>query len=98
MLQVAAAVTLLALAGLVLQTFLNLFPSSPGFATESRSAFIWHLNERQYADASDRRRRVKEWMEQLKALLLTLNIEGAHHARAEVVSGAYLSRPDARDE
>jgi putative ABC transport system permease protein len=67
-LQVAAAVTLLALAGLVLQTFLTLFPSSAGFATESRSAFIWHVTDRQFPDASDRRRRVKDWMERLTAV------------------------------
>ena len=67
-LQVAAAVTLLVLAGLVLQTFLTLFPSSAGFATESRSAFIWHVTDRQFPDASDRRRRVKDWMERLTAV------------------------------
>ena len=67
-LQVAAAVTLLALAGLVLQTFLTLFPSSAGFVTESRSAFTWYVTNRQFPDASDRRRRVKDWMERLNAV------------------------------
>ncbi len=58
--QVAAAVTLLAVAGLVVQTFLTLLPSSPGFTTESRAAFIWSISERQFPDATDRRRRVND--------------------------------------
>jgi putative ABC transport system permease protein len=76
-LQVAAAVTLLALAGLVLQTFLTLFPSSLGFATNSRSAFIWNINERQFPDAPDRRRRVNDWMERLKAVPGVLSVATA---------------------
>jgi len=67
-LQVAAAVALLALAGLVLQTFLTLFPTSPGFVTDSRSAFVWSINQRQFPDASDRRRRVNDWIERLRAV------------------------------
>jgi putative ABC transport system permease protein len=64
--QVAAAVTLLAVAGLVLQTFVTLLPSSPGFATESRAAFIWSINERQFPDVTDRRRRLDALMQRLE--------------------------------
>ena len=65
--QVAAAVILFALAGLVVQTFLTLLPASPGFATESRASFVWSINERQFPDAADRRRRVTEWSDRLAA-------------------------------
>jgi putative ABC transport system permease protein len=65
--QVAAAVTLLAVAGLVVQTFLTLLPSSPGFATESRAAFFWSVSDRQFPDATDRRRRLNGLMQRLEA-------------------------------
>jgi predicted permease len=65
--QVAAAVTLLAIAGLVVQTFLTLQPASPGFATESRAAFVWSIRESQFPDAADRRRRVSDLIQRLEA-------------------------------
>ena len=65
--QVAAAVTLLAIAGLVVQTFLTLLPSSPGFATQSRAAFIWSIREKQFPDAADRRRRIHDLIQRLEA-------------------------------
>jgi putative ABC transport system permease protein len=64
--QVAAAVTLLALAGLLVRTFLTLVPSSPGFATRSRAAFIWSIRESQFADPADRRRRVNDLIQRLE--------------------------------
>ena len=66
--QVAAAVTLVALAGLIVQTFLTLLPASPGFATTSRTAFVWSLDERQFTDAADRRQRVESWMQHVEAV------------------------------
>jgi len=65
--QVASAVTLFILAGLVVQTFLTLLPSSPGFATQSRAAFVWSIRENLFPDAADRRRRVHELMQRLEA-------------------------------
>jgi predicted permease len=65
--QVASAVTLFILAGLVVQTFLTLLPSSPGFATQSRAAFVWSIRENLFPDAADRRRRVNELMQRLEA-------------------------------
>jgi putative ABC transport system permease protein len=66
--QVAAAVILFALASLVVQTFLTLLPSSPGFATASRAAFLWSIDERQFRDAADRRQRLNDWMERLRSV------------------------------
>ena len=66
--QVAAAVTLLAAAGLVGQTFLRLRPSLPGFATESRAAFAWTIRPGQFPDAADRRRRISELTQRLEAV------------------------------
>jgi len=65
--QVAAAVTLLAVAGVVVQTFLTLLPSSPGFATESRAAFVWSIRDSEFPDAADRRRRVTDLIQRLEA-------------------------------
>ena len=64
--QVSAAVTLLAVGGVVVRTFLTLLPSSPGFATDSRSAFIWSVSERQFPDVTDRRRRLAALMQRLE--------------------------------
>jgi putative ABC transport system permease protein len=72
--QVAAAVTLVVLAGLVVQTFLTLLPSSPGFATESRAAFVWSVRENQFPDAADRRRRINELMQRLEAVPGVLSV------------------------
>jgi putative ABC transport system permease protein len=72
--QVAAAVILFALAGLVVQTFLTLLPASPGFATASRAAFFWSIDERQFPDAADRRRRVGDWMGRLAAVPGIVNV------------------------
>lgn len=65
--QVAAAVTLLAAAGLVGHTFLRLLPTSPGFATDSRTAFAWSLRAAQFPDAADRLRRIGELKQRLEA-------------------------------
>jgi len=65
--QVAAAVTLLVVAGLIVQTFITLLPSSPGFAVESRSAFNWSIRDSEFPDAADRRRRVGELVQRLEA-------------------------------
>lgn len=65
--QVAVAVTLLAAATLIVQAFVTLQPSSPGFATESRLAFVWGIRESQFPDVTDRRRRVADWLERLEA-------------------------------
>ena len=65
--QVAAAVTLLALAGLIVRTFLTLVPSSPGFATESRAAFVFAIRENQFPDVADRRRRIQTLIQNLEA-------------------------------
>ena len=66
--QVALAVTLLAVAGLVIQVFVTLVPSSPGFATGSRSAFVWDIRESQYPDVEDRRRRVNDLIGRLESV------------------------------
>jgi putative ABC transport system permease protein len=63
--QVAGAVILCALAGLIVRTFLTLLPTRPGFATESRAAFIWSVSETQFRDVADRRRRLDDWMTRL---------------------------------
>lgn len=65
--QVAAAVTLLALAGLLVRTFLTLVPSSPGFATRDRAAYVWSIRESQFPDPADRRRRVDDLVQRLAA-------------------------------
>jgi putative ABC transport system permease protein len=65
--QVAVAVVLFVLAGLVAQTFLTLLPTSPGFEAESRAAFVWSLSERQFPDAVERRRRIEDWIARLEA-------------------------------
>lgn len=65
--QVAVAVTLLVIAGLVVHTFLTLLPTSPGFATESRSAFIWSVRDTDFPDAADRRRRIRDLIQHLEA-------------------------------
>ena len=67
-LQVAAAVTLLALAGLVVQTFLTLLPSSAVSATESRSAFTCYPHQPSISGCVGPRRRVMDWMERLNAV------------------------------
>ena len=64
--QVAAAVTLLALAGLLVRTFLTLVPSAPGFATDSRAAFIWSISQSQFPNAADRHHRVNDLMQRLE--------------------------------
>jgi putative ABC transport system permease protein len=66
--QVAVAVMLLAVGSLVVRTFFTLLPASPGFATASRSAFVWSFIGRQFPDAADRRQRVGDWMERLGAV------------------------------
>lgn len=65
--QVTVAVTLLAVAGVVVQAFVALVPSSPGFAVEGRSAFVWGVREGDFPDAADRRRRVDAVIERLEA-------------------------------
>lgn len=65
--QVTVAVTLLAVAGLVAQTFLTLLPSSPGFAVEGISTYIWGVRENQFPDAAERRRRVNDLIQRLEA-------------------------------
>jgi putative ABC transport system permease protein len=65
-LQVAGAVVLTALAGLIVQTFVTLLPVAPGFATESRAAFGWAL-VRPVTSAPDRRARVADWRARLEA-------------------------------
>ena len=67
-LQVTVAVALFVLASLVVDQLLTVLPSSPGFATDSRAAFLWTLDERQLADAGERRRRLNNWMASLEAL------------------------------
>jgi putative ABC transport system permease protein len=72
--QVACAVTLTVLAGLVVQTFLTLLPASPGFATASRATFVWSLREDSLPVAADRRERVRQWMTRLAATPLVRSV------------------------
>jgi putative ABC transport system permease protein len=65
--QVASAVTLFVLAGLVVQTFLTLLPSSPGFATEGRAVFMTSLVGNAFPDATMRRARLSQLVERLEA-------------------------------
>jgi predicted permease len=65
--QVASAVTLVALAGLVVRTFVTLLPSAPGFATASRAAFIFNIPQT-YPDPADRRRRIDDLLERVQAV------------------------------
>ncbi len=51
----------------MVQTFLTLLPSSPGFATESRAAFAWFIRDNDFPDAADRRRRVNDLIQRLEA-------------------------------
>lgn len=66
--QVAAAVILSVIGGLVAKTFLTLVPTSPGFATGDRASFIWSIDGRQYPDAADRRRRLGEWIGRMEGM------------------------------
>ncbi|MGH9162917.1 MAG: ABC transporter permease, partial [Vicinamibacteraceae bacterium] len=62
--QVAASVTLFALAGLLGRTFLTLLPSDPGFEAESRTALIVSLGDR-VPDLADR---LGRWHELLRCV------------------------------
>ena len=65
--QVASAVTLFVLAGLVVQTFFTLLPSSPGFATDGRAVFMTSLVGNAFPDAALRHRRLTQLTERLEA-------------------------------
>ncbi len=66
--QVASAVTLFVLAGLVVQTFLTLLPSSPGFATDGRAVFMTSLVGNAFPDAAFRRSRLTQLAERLESM------------------------------
>lgn len=66
--QVAASVTLFALAGLVGRTFLTLLPSDPGFDPESRTVLIVSLLGDRFPDRADRLRRWQELVGRVEAL------------------------------
>jgi putative ABC transport system permease protein len=65
--QVAASVTLFALAGLVTQTFLALMPSHPGFEARSRTAFLLYVRPRVMSNA-ERLQRMQDLVRRLEAL------------------------------
>jgi putative ABC transport system permease protein len=67
-LQVTVAVTLFVLASVVVDRLMTLLPSSPGFATDSRAAFLWTIDERRLAAAGERRRRLIDWRASVEAL------------------------------
>jgi len=66
--QVAASVTLFALAGLVGQTFLTLLPSNPGFEAESRTVFPLILRPSLFPNPRDRQYRLEELVRRLEAV------------------------------
>jgi putative ABC transport system permease protein len=65
--QVGSAVTLFVLAGLVVQTFLTLLPSSPGFATHERAVFMTGFRDSLFPDAAERRSRLNQLAERVEA-------------------------------
>jgi putative ABC transport system permease protein len=58
--QIAAAVVLCVLAGLVGRTFLTLLPTDPGFAPASLAGFVMYVDPELYPDAADRYQRLSD--------------------------------------
>jgi putative ABC transport system permease protein len=65
--QVTASVALFTVAGLLLQTFLALLPTDPGFEAPSRSSFGLSLNAAQFANAQERRVRIDDLLRRIEA-------------------------------
>jgi putative ABC transport system permease protein len=65
--QVTASVALFTLAGLILQTFLTLLPTDPGFQARSRWMFGMNLNPTLFAGAQDRQARIEELLRRIEA-------------------------------
>ncbi|MPY89738.1 MAG: FtsX-like permease family protein [Luteitalea sp.] len=65
--QVAASVTLVALAGLIGRTFFTLLPSNPGFQAESLAAFLVHLPPKLFPEPADRLRAWNELVRRVEA-------------------------------
>jgi predicted permease len=66
--QVAASVTLFALAALLGRTFLTLLPSDPGFEAESRTVLLVSLRGDRVPDRADRLRRWHRLLQRVEAL------------------------------
>jgi predicted permease len=66
--QIATAVVLCVLAGLVGRTFLTLRPDELGFAPESLSGFVVYVDPRIYPDATNRYHRLTEMSARLAAV------------------------------